>query len=96
MVVVYSARYPCATLSPHHRQENTVPQDQTRAQAYRTPRGMNRLGTYTTLSYTNRVTHVICMVLYHLHTRPPTLCKRDLVSLPTLTLIIVLCYIISI
>jgi len=25
-------------------------QDQTRAQAYRTPRGMNRLGTYTTLS----------------------------------------------
>ena len=25
------------TLSPHHRQENTAPQDQTPAQAYRTP-----------------------------------------------------------
>ena len=25
--------------------------------------------------------------------RPPTLCKRDLVSLPTLILIIVLCYV---
>ena len=40
------------TLSPHHRQENTAPQDQTRAQAYRTPQGMNRLCTYTTLSQT--------------------------------------------
>jgi len=28
------------------------------------------------------------MVLYHLHTRLPTLCKRDLVPLPTLILII--------
>ena len=35
----------------------------------------------------------IRMVLYHLHTRPPALCKRGLVPLPTLILIIVLCYI---
>ena len=41
----------------------------------------------------NRITHVICMILYHLNTRPTTLCKRDLVPLPTLTLIIVPCYI---
>ena len=59
------------------------------------PRGMNRFGTYTTLSQTNRVTHVICMVLYHLHTRPPTLCKSDLASLSTLILIIVLLYLYS-
>jgi len=38
------------TLSPHHRQQNIAPQDQTQAQAYRTPRDMNRLRTYTTLS----------------------------------------------
>jgi len=38
------------TLSHYHRQENTAPQDQTPAQAYRNPRGMNRLDTYTTLS----------------------------------------------
>jgi len=38
------------TLSPHHRQENTAPQDQTQAQAYRTPWGMNWLGTYATMS----------------------------------------------
>ena len=38
------------TLSPHYRQENTAPQDQTWTQAYCTPRGMNRLGTYTILS----------------------------------------------
>jgi len=57
------------------------------------PTGMNRLNTYTILSQTNRKTHVIYMVLYHLHTRPPTSCKRDLVPLPTLILIMVLCYI---
>ena len=80
------------TLSPHHRQENTASQDQTLAQVYRTPRGLSRLGTYITLSPTNRITRVISTVLYHLHTRPPTLCKRDLLSLPTLILIIVLLY----
>ena len=39
------------TLSPHHRQENTAPQDQTQAQAYRTPRGMKQLSTYSTLHF---------------------------------------------
>ena len=38
------------TLNPHHRKENTAPQDQTWTQAYCTPWRMNRLGTYTTLS----------------------------------------------
>ena len=37
-------------LSPHHSQEDTPPQDQTPAQAFRTPQGMNRLNTYTTLA----------------------------------------------
>ena len=32
------------TLGPHHRQENTAPQDQTPVQACRKPRGMNLLG----------------------------------------------------
>jgi len=43
-----------------------------------------------------RITHVICTILYHLQTRPSTLCERDLVLLPKLIQIIVLCYIISI
>jgi len=83
------------TLSPHHRQENTSPQDQTRVQANRTPLAWT--DSARTL-YCHRQTgkHTVYMVLHHLHTRPPTLCKRDLVPLPTLILIIVLCYITSI
>ena len=62
------------------------------------PTGMNRLSTYTILSLTNRKTHVIYMVLYHLHTQthPPTSCKRDLVPLLTPILITVVCCSISI
>ena len=83
------------TLSPHHRQGNATPQDQTPAQAIRTPPAWTD-SAHT--HYYHRQTETTCYihVLYHLHTRSPTLCKPDLVPLPTLILIIVLCYIISI
>ena len=62
-----------------NRQEKTAPQDQTPAQAYRTPRDMHRLGTHTTLSQRNKITHAICLV-FTICTHTHRLCvKRDIV-----------------
>ena len=48
---------------------------------------------HISLSQKNRITYVISLVLYHSHTRPPTLCKtRSRSPLPTL---IILFYITS-
>ena len=74
-------------------------------QAYRAPRGMHRPrptaphGACTDSACTlhchrHKITHVICLVLYHLHTRPPTLCKtRSRSPLPTLIICSILYHI---
>ena len=106
---VFKERHPHCVVRTYGNNSVSIYQTPPQARKYSTagpktgpgqthPTGMNRFSTYTILSQITRETHVThtYMVLYHLHTCPPTLCNRDFVPLHTLTLIIVLCYIISI